>query len=191
MCGRNRNSVHPLKLTGSIAYMHDFWGPCSVVWGYGTILWFGSGKDVSWVLVVWSFASIFMHLICRVWHAESSFSLHFAIMGYSVVSLIPICLFILLVRPARWLAILIELMGVCWASTSAILTYLVLLEVDQTKPSSLLSSSSLNSFSATTLPSSLGNNAANVNIGTRIQLLFIPVVLMELYLISLLPLDVI
>jgi hypothetical protein len=166
--------VHPLTITsnarsaspssGSSAnssrqYRHDFWGPCATVTVFGLLLWLCSGRDVSWVYVVWCGSSIFMHFICRVWCDISSFSLHLAVIGYSVTPMIfPMSALILLLRPVRWLSFLLEACAVCMASYASISSYH---HICKFTPSE----------------------------ATRVPLLLLPVVLTHLYFMSLLPID--
>ena len=122
-----KSSIMGTSSGGSGTYEagYDFWGPFSVVSMFGLLLWLGSGRsDVSWVYVVWSGAACLLHLIARVWYNESSFSLHFAILGYSLTPMIfPFSCFILLVRPVRWVTIVLELMAVTMSSLAAVSSY--------------------------------------------------------------------
>jgi len=141
------------------AYKHDFWGPFAIVTLYGLVLWLSSDRDVSWVYVVWCVGSIFSHLVARVWTTTSTFSLHCSIIGYSITPMLfPISIFILCIRPVRWVVFLLEAIAVCYASTAAIISY---------------------------------NHICNFNPieQTRVNLLYIPVILIELYFMALLPID--
>ena len=146
--------------TGGRAYRHDFWGPCALVTLYGFLLWLSSGRDVSWVYVVWCGASILLHLICRPWCFASTFSLHFAVIGYSLApTLLIASVLILPLRPLRWAAFLLEGTSVCLAVHAALCSYHHICR-----------------FSAMER--------------TRAPLLLVPVALAHLYFMSLLPLDV-
>lgn len=140
-------------------YRHDFWGPCAVVTLYGLLLSLGSGRDVSWVYVVWCGSAIFMHLICRVWCDISTFSLHFAVIGYSISPMIfPMSLLILVLKPVRWISFLLEAMAVILASHAAFCSYR---HVCKFTPAE----------------------------ATRSSLLILPIVVTNLYFMSLLPID--
>ncbi len=100
----------------------DFWGPCSVMSLYSLVLWLGKVRDVTWLFVIWSLAAVFNHLVARVF-THSTLLLHVALLGYAVAPLIPLAALILLLRPPVWVSGLLQLLGVCWASSSALLSY--------------------------------------------------------------------
>jgi hypothetical protein len=82
---------------------------------------------------------------------------HIALLGYSFSPLIPFAAVIVLVNMPIWLATVLEIISIIWASISAILSYSMILSVSpQQRP--------------------------------RLKLLFPVVILMEIYLISLIPL---
>jgi len=128
-CGRSWHS-HVLEgrhpIHVSSSVTIDFWGPCAVVSCYGALLWLGHVKDVPWTYVIWTCAAVFNHLTSRVFFSTSSIMLHYAIMGYSVAPVIPLAGIILVLHPPIWLATLIECAAVLWASLSALLSYLMI-----------------------------------------------------------------
>jgi len=151
------NKKHPLHKTGlhSENRSIDFFGPCSMVSLFSLVLWLGRVRDVPWVYVIWAVAAVMNHFITRVW-CKSSLMIHIALLGYSLSPLIPFAAIIVFVNMPIWLATILEIVSVVWASLGAILSY-----------SSVLSISPQNS--------------------QRLKLLFPVVILMEVYLISLIP----
>ena len=105
----------------------DFWGPCLIVGLYGLVLWVGKVNNCSWIYVIWGLAGTFNHLVGRV-YCKSSLMIHTALLGYSVTPTVFIASFILFLRPPVWVATLLEIMSVTWASTSAILCYYTLVD---------------------------------------------------------------
>ena len=157
------------KLTGKVSKRHplyisgrgfnnrsiDFWGPCMMMSLYGLVLWVGRVRDIPWIYVIWSITATLNHLITRVWH-RSSLMIHVALLGYSVTSMIPFAAVILMVRMPIWVATLLEMVSVVWASSAAIMSYSMVFSVSpQNRP--------------------------------RLKLLYPLVILMEMYLISLIP----
>ena len=164
--------VHPLTIsdvdssssnnpdtTTTRQYRHDFWGPCAVVTLYGLFLWLGSGRDVSWVYVVWCGSAIFMHFICRVWCDISTFSLHFAITGYAMSPMI---------FPMSVLILVLK--PVRWVSF-----LMEVVAVCLASYASICSYQHVCKFSPEET--------------TRVPLLILPIVLTNLYFMSLLPVD--
>jgi hypothetical protein len=151
------NKKHPLHNMGlhSENRSIDFFGPCSIVSLYGLVLWLGRVRDVPFVYLIWSIAAILNHLVSRVW-CKSSLMIHVALLGYSVSPLIPFAAIIVFVHMPIWLATLLEVISILWASVAAVLSYSMILSVAPT-------------FKA------------------RLKLLFPVVLLMEIYLISLIP----
>lgn len=156
---------HPLLHQAAVAsapmnkHSIDFWGPCLVVSLYGVVLW-SSGKvqDVSWIFAIWTIGAMFNHMVCRA-TMKSSLMIHVAVLGYSVISIIPVAIIVLLAHPTGWLASLLEIVFVLWTAYGTMHSYNVLL---------------------------LSGGAALTR-QKKIKLLIAPVVLMELYMVSLLP----
>jgi hypothetical protein len=59
----------------------DFWGPCLVVSVYGALLWLDRVRDVPWLYVIWSTASLFNHFVCRVFYKPSKLLAHYSLLG--------------------------------------------------------------------------------------------------------------
>ena len=151
------NKKHPFHSMGlhSDHKSIDFFGPCAIISLFGLVLWLGRVRDVPWVYVIWSIAYVINHFISRVW-CKSSLMMHIALLGYSVAPIIPFVAIIVFINMPVWLATCLEILSVLWASTSAILSYSMILSV------------------------SLQNQG-------RMKLLYPIVILMEIYLVSLIP----
>ena len=102
---------------------HDFWGPCAVVTAYGVLLSIGRVYSVSWVYVVWLLSSMIHHLICRTWNQDSTFALHLAVSGYSVLPFIPVSLVIYLLQPSIIASLALTYAAILWSSLSALKIY--------------------------------------------------------------------
>lgn len=151
------NKKHPLHKTGlhSDNRSIDFFGPCSMVSLYALVLWLGRVRDVPWIYVIWTVAAVVNHFISRVW-CKSSLMIHIALLGYSFSPLIPFAAIIVFINMPIWLATILEIISIMWASIAAILSYSMILSIaPQNTP--------------------------------RLKLLFPVVILMEIYLISLIP----
>lgn len=155
LVGRNYKR-HPLFNSHGSPNQHiDFWGPCAVVSLYGLVLWLGRVHDVPWIYLIWSIASVANHLISRVWY-KSTLLIHAAILGYSVIPIIPFAAFILFIGPPVWLATAFEVISVIWSASAAIMSYSLIFSVpDEDK--------------------------------SQLTLLYPCVILMEVYMISLMP----
>jgi hypothetical protein len=128
---------HPLHASSvNNRYSIDFWGPCSVVSVFSLVLWIGRVKEVPWIYVIWSFAAVFNHLVSRVWY-RSTLMIHIALLGYSIVPLIPFTLLILMFNPPFWLSTCLELLGIIWATLSAITSYTTIITVPAEHRSSI------------------------------------------------------
>mmetsp|Transcript_3266 Transcript_3266/g.5081 ORF Transcript_3266/g.5081 Transcript_3266/m.5081 type:complete len:224 (-) Transcript_3266:1194-1865(-) len=124
------NKKHPLHNMGlhSDNRSIDFFGPCSMVSLYSLVLWLGRVRDVPWVFVIWSIAAVMNHFISRVW-CKSSLMIHIALLGYSVSPIIPFAAIIVLVNMPIWLATILEMMSILWATIAAVLSYSMILSV--------------------------------------------------------------
>jgi hypothetical protein len=151
------NKKHPFHKMGLLSDNKsiDFFGPCAMVSLYCLVLWLGRVRDVPWVYVIWSVAAVVNHFLSRVW-CKSSLMIHIALLGYSVTPLIPFAALIVLLNMPIWLATVLEIISIFWASIAAILSYSTILKI---APQNKL----------------------------RLQLLFPVVILMEIYLISIIP----
>ena len=89
---------------------------------------------------------------------KSSLMIHVAVLGYSVLSIIPVAIIVLVAHPIGWMASLLEVVFVLWTAYGTMHSYNVLLL-----------------------------SAGTVARKKRIRLLVAPVILMELYMVSLLP----
>lgn len=141
------------------AYKHDFWGPFGMVTLYGLILWLSSDRDVSWVYVVWCAGSIFAHLLSRVWTLSSTFSLHCSVIGYSVTPIL----------------FPISILILCIRPVRWVVFLLEAIAVCYASTAAIVSYNHICQFNAVER--------------TRAILLYIPIVLVELYFMALLPID--
>lgn len=132
------------------------WGPCLTLSIYVFLLWLARVRYVPWLFVVWIFASIFNHMVMRVWYFASDLDIHFAILGYSVWPILLFSIILILFRLPDWISIPIQVVALIWASFSSLLSYLLI------------------------FPSS-------PDIRHKFALLIPPILLMEVYLISVIP----
>ncbi len=69
LLGRRIVERHPLLTIGSLPDQGkkniDFWGPCGIVSLYIAILRLADVKHVPWVYMIWSLAAVFNHLVTR------------------------------------------------------------------------------------------------------------------------------
>jgi hypothetical protein len=138
----------------------DFWGPCGIISLYGAILWIAKVKNVPWLYVIWFSGSMFNHLVSRVWYRDSSILLHLSVLGYSLISVVPITAILLIVKFSNWTVLCIKSIALFLSSFSAILSYYSALKI---------------------------NEMDSTNVAPRINLLVAPVVLTHLYALSLMP----
>ena len=116
-------------------------------------------QDILWVFIIWCLASFFQHLVARVFIVNSTISIHIAIMGYSVLPLIPLIAIEFLIQPPFFIAMTLNWIAIIWATFSAYLAYI---------------------DNCTSCHDKLFED------NRRYSLIF-PVLLMEIYMISLLP----
>lgn len=127
---------HPLYISSSNINKQsiDFWGPCTIVVLYCLLLSLNRVKDVGWIFVIWTVAAVMNHFVSRVFF-RSSLMIHTALLGYSITPIIPFAAIILLLRPPLWLATVLEVLSVVWASTSAIYSYSTIVSISaENKP---------------------------------------------------------
>lgn len=115
---------HPLQISANVG----FWGPCTVISIYCLLLWLGKIRDTPWIFVIWTIASTVNHLVSRVWY-RSTLMFHVALLGYSITPILPFAIIIIFLRPPFWLATMLELLGVWWASSAAIYSYSTIMTV--------------------------------------------------------------
>ena len=123
---------------------------------YSALLWLDRVRDVGWLFMIWSMASLFNHFVCRVFFKQSRLMIHYSLLGYSVTPLIPFAALIIIFHPPVWMCTIFEIIAVIWSSLAAFFSYLIVF-----------------------------NDTAEVR--KRLILLLPSVLLMEIYLISLLP----
>ena len=113
-------------------------------------------------------------MICRV-SFKSSYALHISVLGYSLLPIIPFSILILVFRPPVWLASSLQILSVVWASMAAYMSYLDLVIEKITHSDSTSNLTSVNRM--------------NADKNGILFLLCIPVVLMEMYVTSFLPIQ--
>jgi hypothetical protein len=126
---------------------------------YGALLWLDRVRDVPWLYVIWSLASLFNHMVCRVFLKSSHVMAHISLLGYSVTPIIPLATLVVVLRPPIWICTVLVLLAVAWSSLAAITSYFIVFKT-----------------------------VADAEERRKLMLVLPSVVLMELYLISLLPL---
>ena len=104
----------------------EFWGPFAVVSLFTFLLWVGKVRNVPWIFVIWILFSLFAHFVARV-NFNSTLALHISILGYSVLPIIPLSIVIIIFRPAVWLASAMQVFSVAYASVTAYISYIALL----------------------------------------------------------------
>lgn len=48
---------------------------------YGALLWLDRVRDVPWLYVIWTAASLFNHFVCRVFYKPSKLLAHYSLLG--------------------------------------------------------------------------------------------------------------
>jgi len=96
----------------------DFWGPLAVVMCYALLLLWGQLHVVSWILTVWLFGSFFIFLLARLLGGEVTYSQSLGVIGYSLIPLDIIALFLML-SDGVYLTFFLKVFGTVWASFSA------------------------------------------------------------------------
>jgi len=104
----------------------DFWGPAMVVTVYCALLWLGSQSAVPYVYIIWLLGALLAHLTCRPFLASSTFFFHLSILGYSLVPQIPMCFIIIVGRPSLFASTILQMIGVSWSATAAVMSYTVI-----------------------------------------------------------------
>ncbi|UYV80454.1 YIPF4 [Cordylochernes scorpioides] len=99
----------------------DFWGPLLVVLLFSLVsLLGGQLRVVSWILTIWLAGALLVFLLARVLGGEVAYSQCLGVLGYSVLPLVVTATLLPLVAGILpWLASLIKLGGVAWATFSA------------------------------------------------------------------------
>jgi len=101
----------------------DFWGPMTIVTGFAGLLWLGNQKNVPYVYVVWVLGALLLHLTVRPFLDGSSMSFHMAMLGYSLCPQLPLCFIVLAFRPSVIVCTLLQMLGVAWSTTAALMGY--------------------------------------------------------------------
>ena len=87
----------PFKIDRSVILAApDFWGPLAVVMGYALLLLWGQLHVISWILTVWLFGSFFIFILARLLGGDVTYSQSLGVIGYSLIPLDIIALFLML-----------------------------------------------------------------------------------------------
>ena len=117
----------PTNTTTTHSTHVDFMGPAIIVTAFASLLWVGNQKNVPYVYVIWIVGAVMAHLTVRGFCSGSSISFHLAVLGYSLVPLIPLCFVILVYNPSITASTLIQCACVLWSSLAAIRSYYMIL----------------------------------------------------------------
>ncbi|ESO87704.1 hypothetical protein LOTGIDRAFT_219889 [Lottia gigantea] len=97
----------------------DFWGPLVVVLLFSVFSLYGQFRVVSWILTIWLGGSFIVFLLARVLGGEVSYGQCIGVIGYSLLPLLLMALFLPLVRSVAVISFAFKLLGVVWAAYSA------------------------------------------------------------------------
>ena len=105
----------------------DFWGPTLCVSILCVCLWIGDVKYVAWIYLIWVAGSLFNHLITRVWlDNRAKISLHFAIVGYSCGPLTPFILLLIIFNTSMFLSYIIIVLAILYSTLAAYSSYQII-----------------------------------------------------------------
>eukprot|EP01012_Entosiphon_sulcatum_P013819 TRINITY_DN1900_c0_g1_i1.p1 TRINITY_DN1900_c0_g1~~TRINITY_DN1900_c0_g1_i1.p1 ORF type:complete len:347 (-),score=39.05 TRINITY_DN1900_c0_g1_i1:790-1806(-) len=97
----------------------DFWGPFFIVLTYAFLVLWGQLKAVSWVFTLWIAGSFFVYLLLRVMGAETAYSEVLAVVGYSLIPLVMLCMGLPLLRAFASLAFALKVVHTAWCAYCA------------------------------------------------------------------------
>ena len=135
----------------------SFLGPTCMVGVYASLLWLAKLPNETWTFAIILLTCAFQHLTARVFVSKSDFGIHYNILGYCMCPLILVALFVLLIKPPLLILIFVECTGVVLSTTASYLAYHDIYNFSDAKTKS------------------------------RRILLFWPILLMNIYFVSLLP----
>lgn len=101
----------------------SFLGPTCMVGVYASLLWLAKLPNETWTFAIILITCSFQHLTARVFVQKSEFGTHYTILGYCICPLIFVALFVLLIKPPLVILILVEVIGVTLSSTASYLAY--------------------------------------------------------------------
>jgi hypothetical protein len=105
----------------------DFWGPTFCVSALCVCLWFGEVRFVAWIYLIWLAGSLFNHLVTRVWlDNRAKLYLHFAILGYSCGPLIPFILILVIFNVSIFFSYMIILSAITYSTIAAYSSYRII-----------------------------------------------------------------
>ncbi|VDK46734.1 unnamed protein product [Anisakis simplex] len=97
----------------------DFWGPLLVVMAYALLSIYGQFSVISWILTIWFAGSFFVFFLARALGGEVSYSQVLGVVGYCLIPLVTVGLFIPIISRFRMLTIGLGCFGVFWSVYSA------------------------------------------------------------------------
>ncbi|VDD87876.1 unnamed protein product, partial [Enterobius vermicularis] len=99
----------------------DFWGPLLVVLTYGLLSLYGQLSVLSWILTMWFSGSFFIFFLARVLGGDVSYSQVLGVVGYCLMPIVAVGLFIPLFSSCRlrFFKFLLSCFGVVWSVYSA------------------------------------------------------------------------
>jgi len=97
----------------------DFWGPLMVVLAYALLSLYGQFSVVSWILTIWLFGSFFVFFLARALGGDVGYTQVLGIVGYCLIPLVMVALFIPLIARYTLFAQVFGAFGVIWAVYSA------------------------------------------------------------------------
>uniref|UniRef100_A0A915ADX9 Protein YIPF n=1 Tax=Parascaris univalens TaxID=6257 RepID=A0A915ADX9_PARUN len=107
-----------LKLT-IVRESPDFWGPLMIVMAYALLSLYGQFSVLSWILTIWFIGSFFVFFLARALGGEVSYSQVLGIVGYCLIPLVAVGLFIPLFSRFRMLSLGLGCFGILWSVYSA------------------------------------------------------------------------
>ncbi|VDM40600.1 unnamed protein product [Toxocara canis] len=97
----------------------DFWGPLMVVMAYALLSLYGQFSVLSWILTIWFMGSFFVFFLARALGGEVSYGQVLGVVGYCLIPLVTVGLFIPLISRFHILAVGLGCFGVLWSVYSA------------------------------------------------------------------------
>lgn len=97
----------------------DFWGPLMVVMAYALLSLYGQFSVISWILTIWFVGSFFVFFLARALGGEVSYSQVLGVVGYCLIPLVTVGLFIPLFSRFKMLSVGLGCFGILWSVYSA------------------------------------------------------------------------
>ena len=146
----------------------DFYGPFILISIYGLFLLIIRVNNVPWLYLIWLLGAVFNHLVCRVWCNNTSIQLQLSLLGYSIAPLCIFSIFIYVTRKIIFLSLILQFICIIYCTSITILSYYMICNTS----------------------SQVGTEVASVKHQSKwhkVSLLIPPVLLMQIYLLSMIP----